>query len=132
MTDAATYTHRRLTQEELATEAAQCFGPDPRTWAFQCPRCGDIAVAGDFPVGEEGRLGQECVGRWRGALKGPANGNAGQGVAERGCDWTAYGLFRGPWEIVLPDGRSIWGFPLATATAATAEDTATIEGASCV
>ncbi|WP_158920606.1 hypothetical protein [Streptomyces sp. NBRC 109706] len=32
--------------------------------------------------------------------------------------WAAYGLFRGPWEIVLPDGRSLWGFPLALASPA--------------
>lgn len=107
--------HRKLTQAELTAEATERFGSDPRGWAFQCPRCGDIAVVGDFPKGEEARIGQECVGRWRGALQGPANETAGQAVAERGCDWTAYGLFRGPWEIVLPDGRSVWGFPLAPA-----------------
>jgi hypothetical protein len=110
--------HRKLTKAELAAEATERFGPDPQNWAFQCPRCGDIAVVGDFPQGEEDRIGQECVGRWRGALQGPANDDGGQAVAERGCDWTAYGLFRGPWEIVMPDGHSAWGFPLAPATAA--------------
>jgi len=109
--------YRKLTQAELATEATERFGPDTATWAFQCPRCGDIAVAGHFPQGEEGRIGQECVGRWRGALTGPANSDGGRAVAERGCDWTAYGLIRGPWEIVMPDGHSAWGFPLAPATA---------------
>lgn len=110
--------HRKLTQAELTAEATERFGPDPRGWAFQCPRCGDIAVVADFPKGEEARIGQECVGRWRGALKGTPNDNAGQSTAERGCDWTAYGLFRGPWEIVMPDGRSVWGFPLAPASVA--------------
>ncbi len=61
---------RKLTQAELCAEAAERFGPDPLAWAFQCPRCGDIAVADDFPQDERGRLGQECVGRSRGALKG--------------------------------------------------------------
>lgn len=32
-------------------------------------------------------------------------------------DWATYGLFRGPWEIVMPDGRSVWSFPLADAPA---------------
>jgi hypothetical protein len=117
MSDTALETHRCLKQQELIDEAAQRFGPDAQKWAFQCPRCGDIAVAGDFPDGQRDRIGQECVGRWRGALKGLANDNAGQSVAERGCDWTAYGLFRGPWEIVMPDGHSAWGFPLAPAPA---------------
>jgi hypothetical protein len=117
-------THRKLTQAELCAEAAERFGPDPKTWAFQCPRCGDIAVVGDFPEGEEGRLGQECMGRWRGALKGEPTDDGGRSIAERGCDWTAYGLFRGPWEIVMPDGRSVWGFPLAPAPVQAAAEVA--------
>ncbi len=124
--------YRKLTQEELAAEAAERFGPNPRDWAFQCPRCGDIAVVGDFPKGEEGRIGQECVGRWRGALHGPANADGGRAVAERGCDWTAYGLIRGPWEIVMPDGHSAWGFPLAPANQAMRGTTARLAGATCV
>lgn len=106
--------HRKLTQAELAAEAAARFGPNPWDWAFQCPRCGDIATARDFPEGKRQRLGQDCVGRHCGALKGPANAD-GRGEATRGCDWTAVGLIRGPWEIAMPDGQTAWGFPLAPA-----------------
>jgi hypothetical protein len=46
---------------------------------------------------------------------------AGDG-AERGCDWTAYGLIPGPWEIVFPaegdvPGRTMRSFPFADAGA---------------
>lgn len=119
---------RNLTQAELVAEARKRFGDNPLDWAFKCPNCGDVATGHDFnkalaenprknrddqPVMTSDVLGQECIGRTLGALKGPAGTDGGRGEAGRGCDWAAYGLFRGPWEIVLPDGRSMWGFPLA-------------------
>lgn len=120
-------TARTLTQAELVTEATQRFGDDPIKWAFACPSCHDIATGEDFrqALAEHPRtrrsgeaviasdvVGQECVGRTLGALL------KGQGkYTGRGCDWTAYGLFGGPWTIALPDGRSMHAFPLAPATA---------------
>jgi len=88
--------YRKLTQAQLLAEARDRFGDDPTTWAFVCPSCADVATARDFPDGSD-QLGQYCVGNFIG----------------RGCDWKAFGLIRGPWEIVLPDGRSRWGFALA-------------------
>lgn len=104
---------RKLTQAELMAEAKERFGDDWMKWAFCCPRCGDVASFGDFKeAGAEAHLaGQECIGRTLGAL--------GNGEYEgRGCDWCAYGLLRGPWEVVVPADeekaeRSIWSFPLA-------------------
>jgi hypothetical protein len=107
--------HRKLTQDELMAEAVRRFGNDPLDFAFTCPNCGDTATIRDFPADQCDRAGQECIGRHLGALKGPP-GTDGKGEAERGCNWAAYGLFHGPWEIVMPDGRSSWGFPLAEAT----------------
>lgn len=115
--------HRKLTQEELLTEASERFGKDPMKWAFRCPSCGDVATGQDFrdALGDHPRtnragekviasdiIGQECIGRTVGALKKNPSG--------RGCNWAAYGLFAGPWEILLPDGRSMYAFPLAEAT----------------
>jgi hypothetical protein len=40
------------------------------------------------------RTGQECIGRTLRRADPPG--------VERGCDWTAYGLIPGPWEIVFP------------------------------
>jgi hypothetical protein len=111
---------RTLTQAELAAEATERFGEDPGGWAFQCPNCGDIATAYDFrealelhPATRDGQavqpvelIGQECIGRTLGAL---------EGNAERGCNWTAYGLFAGPWTVTLPSGKKICAFPLAGA-----------------
>lgn len=119
-------THRKLTQAELVAEAKARFGDDPMQWAFQCPTCKDIATGQDFrdalaehprtnlrtdkPVIASDIIGKECIGRTLGALgRKPYKG--------RGCDWAAYGLFAGPWEIVLPDGRSMHAFPLAPAPA---------------
>lgn len=116
---------RRLTQAELVAEATERFGGDPLKWAFSCPSCGDIANGEDFraalaerprtnlrtdkPVIASDIVGRECIGRTLGAL-------ARQGYSGRGCDWAAYGLFAGPWEIVLPNGHSMHAFPLAPAS----------------
>ncbi|MEU8968099.1 VVA0879 family protein [Streptomyces monashensis] len=116
--------HRKLTQAQLDTEAKARFGDDPLKWAFVCPSCGDIANGQDFtealaepprtnlrtnePVIASDIVGQECIGRALGALdRKPYKG--------RGCDWAAYGLFCGPWEIELPNGRTMHAFPLAPA-----------------
>lgn len=109
--------YRKLTQAELLAEAKQRFGDDIWTWAFRCPHCDDVATFADFKqAGANPELcGQECIGRHLGALD-PKSTNT------RGCDWAAYGLFRGPWEVVVPaEGdkpeRSIWSFPLAEVAA---------------
>ncbi|MDT0306837.1 VVA0879 family protein [Streptomyces sp. DSM 44917] len=113
--------HRRLTQAELVALCRERFGDDPMLWAFRCPSCGDVATGQDMkdalaahprtgrdgqPVTASGILGQECIGRTLGALSTGTR---------RGCDWAAYGLLPGPWEIVLPDGRSAYSFPVADA-----------------
>lgn len=116
---------RKLTQKELVAEATERFGSDPLKWAFRCPSCSDVANGQDFSEalaanprknrsGEDviasDVVGQECIGRTLGSLQ------KGHGEYKgRGCDWVAYGLFAGPWEIVLPDGRSMHAFPLADA-----------------
>lgn len=114
--------YRKLTQAELMDEAKRRFGTDPLQWAFKCPNCGDVATLGDFQqVGiDAGRAGQECIGRHLGTLQRPP-GTDPKEYASRGCDWSAYGLIPGPWEIVLsadddsqPE-RSLWAFPLAEA-----------------
>jgi hypothetical protein len=124
MPDAAT-THRKLTQAELVAEARERFGDNPLTWAFRCPSCGDEATGQDFkdalaahprerkgkPITASDLLGLECIGRALGVL------DKRQTYGGRGCDWVAFGLFQGPWEIVMPDGHSAWGFPLAAAKA---------------
>ncbi len=112
------------TQEELCAEAVRRFGKDPMKWAFQCPNCQDVATGDDFRkaladnprTGRDGEplhvsaiVGQECIGRTLGALKKSITWDG------RGCDWAAYGLFSGPWEITMPDGHTAWGFPLAQA-----------------
>ncbi|MCC3311494.1 VVA0879 family protein [Nocardia africana] len=105
------------TQQELVDEARRRFGDDHWTWAFRCPSCGDIATARDFKdAGAAPELiGQECIGRHLGALKGPPTTDGGRSIATRGCDWAAYGLFSGPWSIVMPDGHKAPSFPLAEA-----------------
>lgn len=123
--------HRKLTQEQLRAEARARFGDNPLDWAFRCPHCGDVATGNDFSkaltenprthrdgskVSVSDIIGQECIGRLLGALNGPAGTDGGRGEASRGCDWVAYGLLCGPWEVVLADGRSMWAFPLAEVT----------------
>lgn len=109
---------RKLTQAELWAEARERFGADSRDWAFECPGCGDVATAREFIAAAAlgaSLVGQECIGRQLGALD-----KTGKPYTGRGCDWAAYGLFHGPWEVVMPgqDGQpeySVWSFPLAPA-----------------
>jgi hypothetical protein len=123
---------RTLSQADLLAESKERFGDDWLNWAFTCPNCGDTATGRDFTVAltnypRKGPgdndvqahhiLGQECIGRTLGALSGPPTGDQGRSRAERGCDWTAYGLIHGPWEVTLPEGGSVWCFPLADAPA---------------
>jgi hypothetical protein len=70
---------------------------------FVCPRCGNVATPSDFEalgVSPE-RAAQECIGRVRPAKMAGGEFDAGP---DGGCDWAAYGLFRGPNFVVLPDG----------------------------
>ena len=112
--------HRKLTQAELMAEARARFGDNPMAFAFACPSCGDVASLGDFHAAgiDSGRAGQDCIGRHLGALDRETTVDAYRKAGKRGCDWVAYGMFRGPWEIVIPaEGdkpeRSMWAFPLA-------------------
>lgn len=112
--------YRKISIDELIAEARERFGVDPHDWAFACPNCGDVATMRDFiAIGMDPECaGQECIGRYLGAL---AFGR--QRTEGRGCDWAAYGFVQGPWEIVAPargyrPERRIWAFPLADAPAA--------------
>lgn len=124
---AATIGRWRYTLDELHTMARERFGDDPREWAFQCPNCKDIATPADFlalnqnpdytsrysepATGQE--CGQICIGRLIGACDRAAKGTDGRDHAKRGCDWSAGGLFRGPWIITFPDGKELPAFRLA-------------------
>jgi len=116
---------RELTRDELRQEARRRFGEDPKAWAFVCPTCGDVATVQDFMDAgdaDAARIGQECIGRLLGS--GAAVRRRGKIVpakGKRGCDWAAYGLFRGPWFVILPaeDGkpeRKVPSFALAMVT----------------
>lgn len=115
----------RWTQAELIEEATRRFGDEPKLWKFQCPNCGDCACAQDFKdAGVSAErvadvIGQECIGRHLGALSGAKpTTDSGRSLTPRGCDWCAYGLFRGPWVVVLPNGKEVRSFRLASADAA--------------
>ena len=111
-----------VTQQELVDELRRRFGNDPMAWAFVCPSCKDVATGADFRAALDAaghtewhasdRLGQECIGRSLGVLLRDQPKGGYQG---RGCDWCAYGLFRGPLIVVLPDGREIGSFRIAPA-----------------
>lgn len=115
----------KRTHEEWLATLRDRFGESPADWAFRCPSCGDVASGSDFrealaatpaqrkdgtSITASDRLGMECIGRTLGALKVTQAKWTG-----RGCDWVAYGLFRGPEFVVVPDGREIPCFPMAEA-----------------
>ncbi len=104
----------KMTQAELCEEMERRFGPDAKQWAFICPMCGDVACAQDFidAGADPDRIGQECIGRSLGVLERDQPPGGYQG---RGCDWYAYGLFRGPMFVVMPDSREVASFRIAPA-----------------
>lgn len=115
----------RFTRDEFWALARSRFGEDWTRWAFQCRSCDDIATAADFLALNDNpdytdhhtqrldgtQAGWECIGNYlaAGGTKRPA----------RGCNSKSYGLFRGPWIIVMPDGTEHPSFRLAPAPQAT-------------
>lgn len=114
-----------LTQDELLSLLQDRFGNDPMDWAFQCPQCGDIASGKDFSEALKAKpltrtdgskvmasdiFGQQCVGRLLGVLSVPPGEWEG-----RGCDWSAFGLFRGPVRVTTAEGGEMFCFPVAPA-----------------
>jgi hypothetical protein len=68
----------------------ELFGDDFQVWRFRCPICHRVQTIGDFRKFKDlgaspDSAAQECIGRYTGGMDGPD-----------GCDWAAYGLFRGP------------------------------------
>jgi hypothetical protein len=109
----------KRTQAELIDELTARFGTDPAAWAFICPSCNDIATVADFreALAAAGRdedasqhIGQVCIGRISGALSKSSTPYKG-----RGCDWCAFGLFRGPEFVIMPDGHEAGSFAIAPA-----------------
>lgn len=91
---------------ELAVER---FGPDPMRWRFECPICHiemSIELAKTLPESEQVKL----RGKW--ALESECVGRYLEGM---GCDWCAYGLFRGPKFVIRGDGHQTPVFPFAVA-----------------
>lgn len=87
-----------FTEKEWNEKGVELFGLDRFKWAFKCPLCGNIATAEDFrKFADKGARPdsayQECLGRYTGGIKG-----------EHGCDWCAYGLFRGPVSVKTENG----------------------------
>jgi len=104
--------NQQTTHNDWILEGIELFGDVPRRlWEFVCPQCGDVSsgrvfmelfeaqgMSEDDANGKAARVvGRECVGRYTG---------------ERGCDWCAYGLFRGPREVLTDEG-SVWCFEFA-------------------
>jgi hypothetical protein len=104
-----------MTHAEWLAEAIRRFGPDPLGYTFVCPSCGDEAAVRDWPPQMRTRAGQECIGV---ALLDVSGEREWIG---RGCQWRAYGLISGPWEITMPDGKVLRAFAFADPTSGGAE-----------
>lgn len=93
------------------------FGDDRTQWRFRCPTCGNvmsIEIARTMPAEQLAKLReskwsieQECIGRY----------------VDAGCDWSAYGLFSGPFFVVVRGSGNktpVFGFDSGSAEEATA------------
>ena len=87
-----------VTKEQWEKKGVELFGENQTKWRFVCPRCGKelsiesarVEFAEHLPMLREKRFSieQECIGRY---------------VPGVGCNWAAYGLFRGP--LIVVDGE---------------------------
>lgn len=79
---------------------------------FVCPNCGRTSSPNDFKAlgAKPERATKECIGRV--APVKMANGEFEPGEPG-GCDWAAYGLFRGPAFVAMPDGTTAPVFEFA-------------------
>lgn len=90
------------TRDEWQALGKRLFGDDQSKWVFRCPTCkNELSIAkvreiyaAELPkLRERGyAIEQECIGRH---------------IAGVGCNWAAYGLFRGPWIV---DGVPVFEF----------------------
>lgn len=89
------------TLEAWQNEMKERFPHGKDTVAFVCPRCKNVATIADFKAAglSENDAPQQCLFR---------------STDRKRCDWAAYGLFRGPRIIVMPeDGREVPVFEFA-------------------
>jgi hypothetical protein len=93
--------------DEFAKLAASLFGNDWKLWTFACPSCESVSTGEQFEElgADPESASRECIGRYM-----PKNDD---GSPERGCDWTAYGLYSGPWFVQSCGGVETGVFPLA-------------------
>jgi hypothetical protein len=78
--------------DEFYEFASSVYGSDEREWSFICPSCETISTGKDFEdLGIDPQMAsRECIGRHL-----PIEDDK----PVRGCQWTSYGLFSGPWFI---------------------------------
>lgn len=85
--------HRRFSSwSEFSDFAVSLYGLDPRKWAFQCPACEAVFTGMQFEElgADPESASRECIGRWM---------PRADDRPLRGCGWTSYGLFSGPWFV---------------------------------
>lgn len=71
---------KNYTLQEWLAEAERRYGKNYENYKFKCPHCGNIASGKEFKDAGQNPKAMycECIGRY---------------VKDKGCDWTAYGLF---------------------------------------
>ena len=90
-----------VSKDAWDAKGQELFGEDMEDWQFVCPTCGlvqSIARAKkEWPQLKDRNwnVTSECVGRY---------------TKDVGCDWAAYGLFRGPLFVELNNGDEIAAF----------------------
>lgn len=79
------------TEAEWKAKGIELFGEDMDGWRFVCPQCGNVESAKKVRLEHADALDRLRSGRY--AIESECIGRHLPGV---GCDWAAYGLFRGP------------------------------------
>ena len=97
---------RTLTVAQMRAEARARYGPDIRTWAYQCPACGHVATGPDIV---------EFIAKNPAALLGVHGTpiDAGQALAQHCINCFAAACDAGTTVVTTPEGQNIRIFELA-------------------
>lgn len=88
-----------ITRAKWEAMGHELYGDNKQAWRFECPMCHNVQsverAKREWPEleGMGWQPWAECIGRY---LEGRG-----------GCDWAAYGLFRGPLEIDAPEQEAL-------------------------
>lgn len=101
-----------FTHDQWQALGKRLFGDAGRDWRWICPACGGVQTPQMFLDRERGDMTKddacnmaatECIKRSATLTRG------GRDIRADECDWVAWGLFKGPWFVVMDQDKIVGG-----------------------